>query len=102
MSLVVVFIIGLLAFVLGLGTFIVWLAGRLNHQVSRQIFVAVERLIILGMVLGIISMFQPWEQALFQPGFLLLLTATLAYIVWSHIVPRGEEAEAQHTRLTIY
>jgi hypothetical protein len=34
-------------------------------------------------------MFQPWVFAAYTYGFILLLFSTLAFIVWSHIVPKG-------------
>lgn len=99
---VVLFIIGLLAFLFGFGGFIAYLSSRLSHRLSRRAFSVVEWIIILGIVLGSVGMFQPLTFGLFEASFLLLLVATLAYIVWSHITPRGEEAEEQETRITIY
>jgi len=52
-----------------------------------------ERVTIGGIVLGVIMMFQPWFFALFSWGFYLLLLATLAFIVWSHVAPADEEEE---------
>jgi hypothetical protein len=38
-------------------------------------------------------MFQPWSFAGYRFGFLLLFVSTLAFILWSHIVPRGVHQE---------
>jgi hypothetical protein len=41
------------------------------------------------MLLGTLSMFQPWFLDGFRAGFLLLLGSTLAFILWSHVTPRA-------------
>lgn len=93
MSPVVLFIIGLIIFlaVMILGT--AYLMGRLNHKISQQIFSRVEGVIIAGILIGTIGMFQPFTYEFYTVGFLVLLISTLVYIVWSHIVPRGSEEE---------
>lgn len=83
----VVFIVG---FLLVLGCFIYFIravSARLSGVVSQQTFDRVERILIAGIVLGVIGMFQPWVFAGYRYGFLLLLFSTLAFIVWSHITP---------------
>ena len=45
----------------------------------------IEQVIVAGMVLGTIGMFQPWMLELYHYGFLLLGLSTLAFIVISHI-----------------
>ncbi len=68
---------------------LIWLLGSvLNHTVPARIYRPIESIIIAGIVLGILGMFQPWAFALYKIGFPLLLTSTLAFIVWSHIVPK--------------
>jgi hypothetical protein len=49
--------------------------------------------LIGGIVLGVIGMFQPWLFAAYRFGFILLLVSTLGFILWSHIVPRDESRE---------
>lgn len=68
--------------------FIIMLATRLNHKISEKTYAPVERLIIAGILLGIIGMFQPFTMTLYTLGFVLLLVSLIAYMVWSHIVPR--------------
>lgn len=53
----------------------------MNSVVLRRI----EQLVVAGMVLGTIGMFQPWVLELYHYGFLLLGLSTLAFIVVSHI-----------------
>ena len=45
----------------------------------------IEQVVVAGMVLGTIGMFQPWMLDLYHYGFLLLGLSTLAFIVVSHI-----------------
>ena len=69
-----------------------FVSNRLNFRVEYGRYQLIERLIIGGIALGIVFMFQPWIFILFRYGFYLLLLATLAFIVWSHIAPmRSDE-----------
>jgi hypothetical protein len=65
-------------------------ALALNYKVSRRIYKTVETLILAGIALGIIGMFQPWVLQAYGYGFDVLLVSTLAFIVWSHVTPRGQ------------
>jgi hypothetical protein len=81
------FILGFLV-ILGLFIrFIVAVSRRLNLRVAQSTFEWVERIIIGGIVLGVVAMFQPWLFLGYKYGFLLLLFSTLAFIVWSHVTP---------------
>jgi hypothetical protein len=88
---VIIFIVG---FLIILGAFI-WLirtvSARLSQRLPQQTFDLVERFIIGGIVLGVIGMFQPWIFWAYKVGFLLLLFATLAFILWSHITPAAPQ-----------
>lgn len=65
---------------------LIWfLSNRLNFRISDRTYNIVEKIIIGGIILGIIFMFQPWVFVLFRYGFYLLLIATISFIVWSHI-----------------
>ena len=87
------FVIGLLAFLFGFGFFIGFVARRLKDKVPRRLYSLIEGLIIGGIVLGILGMFQPWVLWGFRIGFNVLFFSTLAYIVWSHVTPRSEHYE---------
>jgi hypothetical protein len=73
-------------------SFIWWLALRLNGKISYKTYRLIEYIIIAGIILGILGMFQPWVFAAFRYGFYLLLLATVAFIAWSHVTPAPEEA----------
>jgi hypothetical protein len=73
---------------------IIWLvASVLNHNIPMRVYRPIELVIIAGIVLGIVGMFQPWSFAAYRLGFFLLFGSTLAFILWSHIVPRGIQHE---------
>lgn len=83
----VLFIVG---FLIILGLFIRFInvvSKRLSDNIAQDRFDRVERLIIGGIILGVVGMFQPWIFIGYKYGFLLLLFSTLAFIVWSHITP---------------
>ena len=82
-----IFIVGFAIFLTGFITFIVKLSRRLNHRVNPRTHTVIEAVVITGIALGIIGMFQPFTKALYEPGFLLLLISTLSFIVWSHVIP---------------
>lgn len=71
---------------------LVWFAAsRLSDNIPEKTYRPIEYILIGGIVLGIIFMFQPWVFELYRVGFFLLLISTLFYILWSHIRPRGAE-----------
>ncbi len=81
-----VFLAILLAFIF----FGVYLASLiLSSKVPRQVYRAVEGIIIAGILLGAFGMFQPWLLFGYHHGFTVLFYSTLAFIVWSHITPRN-------------
>ncbi|HMN27186.1 MAG TPA: hypothetical protein PKE45_03455 [Caldilineaceae bacterium] len=95
----VVFIIG---FLIVLSLFILLIrrvSARLSDSIPQATFERVERVIIAGIVLGIVGMFQPWIFIGYKVGFLLVLFCTLAFIVWSHVTPAAlsyDVREDQH------
>lgn len=76
-------------------TFIWLVASVLNDNIAERIYRPIEWIIIAGIVLGILGMFQPWWFAAYRYGFLLLFFSTLGFIVWSHIVPRAARSEEE-------
>jgi hypothetical protein len=83
----VLFILG---FLMILGLFIYFIRSvsmRLSGTVPQSTFDIVERIIIAGIILGVVGMFQPWLFIGYKYGFLIVLFSTLAFIVWSHVTP---------------
>jgi hypothetical protein len=83
------FVLIFVAIILGFITLTWFVASLLNDNIPARIYRPIELALIAGIVLGIIGMFQPWFFPAYRYGFLLLLFSTLAFILWSHIVPRG-------------
>lgn len=73
---------------------IVLLMIRFTGKVPHRIYQPVDRLITIGIIGGIVCLFQPFFFVAFRYGFQLLLLSTLLFIVWSHIVPRKAKADA--------
>ncbi|MBV7330957.1 hypothetical protein KFU94_22500 [Chloroflexi bacterium TSY] len=83
----ILFIVGFLCV---LGVFIYFIrrvSARLDNKIDPRTYTLVERLIIAGIIIGIVAMFQPWIFVGYKYGFLLLLFSTLSFIVWSHVTP---------------
>jgi hypothetical protein len=91
------FILGFLLILALFITFIRWVSHRLSYKIAADRFTQIERVIIAGIVLGVVSMFQPWLFVGYKFGFLVLLFSTLAFIVWSHVTPAPTIfVEAEH------
>jgi hypothetical protein len=71
------------------------MAFKLNNRISELVFRPIERLLIAGIVLGVIGMFQPFVMLFYTLGFILLFVSLLSYIAWSHVVPRGDHRGAE-------
>lgn len=75
---------------------LVWFAAsKLNNNISEKTYRPIEYVLIGGIVLGILFMFQPWMFELFRIGFFLLLVSTIFYILWSHVRPRGADLSGE-------
>lgn len=68
-------------------------ASVLNENISPRVYRIVETIIIAGIVLGVLGMFQPWLMIFYKYGFLLLLVSTLSLIWWGHIKPKIERRQ---------
>ena len=80
------YLFGLFLLIIGV---IVTLASQI---IKREIWLkTVERLVILGMMIGILGMLQPWNIWLYENGFYVLGISTLAFIVVLHIPVNNDE-----------
>lgn len=82
------FILIFVAIILTFISAIALTASVLNDNIPRRTHQFVERIIIFGIVGGVIGMFQPWWFLAYKYGFSVLLISTLSFILWSHIRPR--------------
>lgn len=74
-------------FPVGLFLLVIGTAGTLAGQVLQRNHIAriVERMMVVGMMVGILGMLQPWHILLYQYGFYVLALSTLSFIIVSHI-----------------
>jgi lysylphosphatidylglycerol synthetase-like protein (DUF2156 family) len=86
---ILIFVSILLAFI----SLIRMSASVLNDNISPRIYRAIEMVLIAGIVLGVLGMFQPWLMIFYKVGFLVLLVSTLGFIWWSHIKPKRERRQ---------
>jgi heme/copper-type cytochrome/quinol oxidase subunit 2 len=84
------FILVFVAILLFFISLIWFVASKLHHTISARYYRPIEYILIAGMVLGIVGMFQPWVFAFYKYGFTLLFVSLLSFILWSHIRPRVE------------
>ena len=89
------FILIFVSILLGFITIITVVARLLNDNINPQLYGIVERIIIAGIVLGVVGMFQPWKMEFYKYGFNVLLISTLSFILWSHVIPRGEQRQEE-------
>jgi len=75
-------------------------ALRFNGKLPYRMYHPIERLVVSGIVLGVVFLFQPWLQIAYRYGFLLLLFSTLIFILWSHVVPQSQRLSAGVPALT--
>jgi hypothetical protein len=83
---ILIFVAILLTFI----ALIVVVARLLNGRISASIHRPIEMVLIAGIVLGVVALFQPWTYVLYGIGFHVLLVSVLGFTLWSHIVPKRE------------
>jgi hypothetical protein len=74
-------------------TVIAMTASVLNDNIGPRKYRIIESIIIAGIVLGVIGMFQSWKMVFYTYGFVLLLISTLSFILWSHVRPKTEQRQ---------
>lgn len=86
----------LLTYILTIALLAIRFTGRMPVRTHRPI----ERLLMVGILFGIVSLFQPIAFPPFQYGFPVVLASLLGYILWTHIAPAGQNvpAPSQFTR----
>lgn len=84
-----------LAILLTFVFFILFVGRQLYGRVPARVFSIIEVILIIGILGGVVAMFQPWTMFGYKLGFQIVLASTLAFTVWSHIVPRGAREEEE-------
>ncbi|MEQ8677820.1 MAG: hypothetical protein RLP44_11775 [Aggregatilineales bacterium] len=78
--------LGLALLVLG---FVGMLAGLILKGANWHNII--ERIVLVGMMVGVLGMFQSWNISLYENGFYILGLATLGFIIISHIPAPPED-----------
>jgi hypothetical protein len=86
-----IFVAILLIFIL----LIIIIGSMLNDNVPPRIYKIIESILIAGIVVGVIGMFQPWLFLAYKYGFIILLISVLLFIVWSHVSPLKEGVQEE-------
>ena len=89
------FVLIFVAIILGFIAVIVVVASMLDDNISTRAHRIIEQILIVGIVLGVVGMFQPWLFEGYKYGFVLLLISTLSFILWSHITPKREVVQEE-------
>lgn len=79
---------------------IVLMIMRFNGRMPQRLYRPIEVIIIAGIIAGVACLFQPLHFVGYKYGFVLVLASTLAFILWSHIVPRSTTQDAHLPPIT--
>jgi hypothetical protein len=93
---VAVFIAILLVFVFVIVAAALLLSGKVPPRAYRPI----EGIIIGGIVIGVVGLFQGWTLFGYEYGFVLLLLSLAAFMIWSHVAPQTARSGAIAPPLT--
>ncbi|UCC87978.1 MAG: hypothetical protein JSV81_01405 [Anaerolineales bacterium] len=91
-SFITVFLAILMAFIF-FG--VVFVSALLSGKIGHRLYGVIEKIIIAGILLGVVGMFQPWTHLAYRIGFHVLLFSLLSFIVWSHISPQAASYEEE-------
>lgn len=72
-------------------------ASVLNDYIPQRVHKVIETVLIVGIVAGVIGMFQPWLMILYKVGFMVLLVSLLGFMWWSHVRPKQERRQKETT-----
>ena len=81
--------------------FIAVVSAWLDQKIPLGIFNKVLLMLIVGIVAGVIGMFQPWTQELYRIGFHVLLVSLFSFMAWTHIAPMRMEEDAEELGLPL-
>jgi lysylphosphatidylglycerol synthetase-like protein (DUF2156 family) len=73
-------------------------ASVLNDHIPQRMHKVIETILIVGIVAGVIGMFQPWLMILYKVGFMVLLVSLLGFMWWGHVRPKGVQRQKETGR----
>lgn len=79
---------------------VVLVAMTFGGRVPQRAYRPIEMIIIIGILAGVVGLFQGWKLFAYQLGFLLLLVSVLGFMVWSHLTPMSPRASRTLLRLS--
>ena len=79
---------------------IVMVAIAFGGKVPQRAYRPIEMIIIAGILIGVVGLFQGWKLFTYEYGFLLLLVSVMAFMVWSHLTPQSMRASHQRAPLS--
>jgi hypothetical protein len=86
------FVAVFVSIILAFACLIVVVSIAFDRAVPQRSYRPVEALIIGGILLGVVGLFQGWKLFAYEFGFLLVLVSTLLFMVWSHLAPKSPTA----------
>jgi|GEM_PF-496350 hypothetical protein len=92
------FVCILLLYILVIVLVAIWLTGVIPHRIYHPIDVVIT----VSIILGVIFLFQPFLFVAYRYGFIVLLSATLLNILWSHTIPRAAKADIALPRIALW
>jgi hypothetical protein len=82
------FVAGFVVIILAFIFFVATISKFFGEKIPKGIYSFVELIIILGILLSIVGLFQPWLKIIYTYSFTALLASTIAFMIWSHITPK--------------
>lgn len=73
---------------------IVLVVRHYNGRIPNRAHAPILNVCMVGIVGGVIMLFQPFHIVGYRFGFVLLLISTLAFILWSHVLPKNARLDA--------
>jgi heme A synthase len=73
---------------------IVLVVRHYNGRIPNRAHSPILGVCMAGIVGGVIMLFQPFHIVGYRFGFVLLLISTLAFILWSHVLPKSARLDA--------
>ncbi len=80
---VAIFVAIVLAFI----CLVVIVAITLGGKVPLRSYRPIEFILIAGILIGVVGLFQGWKMFVYEYGFLIVLFSLLAFMIWSHLSP---------------
>ena len=72
-------------------------ADNLGGKIPQKIHLMGELIIIAGIVIGVLGMFQAFALDVYRLGFHVVLVSLFSYIAWTHIPPKTVAQKAEET-----